>query len=426
MKHLFTFLFGVFALMSCSDSTEIVSGETAKVNAYFISQDSAIILANNAVASISGVSCDVTRGIDGRRIKSVSVVNDVLKSRSVSDNEISKSLYIVNYENDKGFAVVSSDKRLLPIYAVSDSGSLNIRDTIDNKGLALFFRGVQASIARASSNSPEIVELPDGQSCIFYPQVSPLISTNARKWGQESPYNKYCPVVSGEHAVVGCASVACSLIMSYYMWPKTITHLASGQYKVTLPWRSMKNGGNDDKVALLFRMLGYSDLLNTTYGKTVSSSVSTRIAPTFIKMGYLAPNNFVKMSSVEAVCRILDKAKNGTTDNNGYGPVLVAANCLSCGAHIWVVDGYAENPTFQKDGLALNHIFLHCVWGNNNGLNNGYFYIDEQGRIGGKANLYAIEDTGGNDVSEDLWYDSLCYMSNFRKNTNNTLGEVEI
>ncbi len=426
MKHLFILLLGVFVLVSCSDSTEMITGKSPKVNSYFISQDSAVIIANKAVASISGVSCDMTRGVEERKVKSVSIVNDVLNSRSASDNGISSSLYIVNYENDKGFAVVASDKRLLPIYAVSDSGSLNIRDTIENKGLALFFMGVQSAITRASSNSPTIIDLSDGKSYVFYPQVSPLISTNARKWGQEYPYNQYCPIVNGQHSVVGCASVACSLIMSYYMWPKTVTHLASGQYQVTLPWRSMKNGGNNSKVASLFRLLGYPDLLDTSYGKDASISVSTKIAPTFVKMGYRTPNNFVKMTSVEAVCRILDNATSGTTDNSGYGPVLVAANCLSCGSHIWVVDGYAENPVFEKDGLALNHIFLHCVWGQNNGLNNGYFYIDDEGRIGGKANLYATEDTGGNDVSEDLWYDGIYYMGNFRKNTNCVSGEVEI
>lgn len=426
MKYLFTLLLGVSVLMSCSDSTRIMSEETSMANLYFITQDSAIILANKVVASISGISCDATRGIDGRKVKNVSIVNDVLKSRSALDNGISKSLYIVNYENDKGFAVVSSDKRLQPIYAVSDSGSLNIRDTIDNKGLALFFSGVQSSIARATADSPMIGEISDTQSCIFYPQVSPLISTNARKWSQEYPYNLYCPTIDGTNALVGCAPVACSLIMSYYMWPKTVTHFATGQYQVSLPWRSMKNGGNNKKVALLFRLLGYSDLLKTTYGKDESVSNSDSIASTFIKMGYYSPSRFTKMSNLSTICSILDKAKDGTTSNSGDGPLLVAARCLSGGAHVWVVDGYAKNPVSKNDGSVFNHIYLHCVWGNKNGVNNGYFYINDKGRVGGKASLYDLEDTGGNDVAEVYWYDGLYYMSNFRKNTNNALGNVEI
>lgn len=228
MKYLFTLLLGVSVLMSCSDSTRIMSEETSMANLYFITQDSAIILANKAVASISGISCDATRGI------------------------------------------------------------------------------------------------------------------------------------------------------------------------------------------------------KTTYGKDESVSNSDNIASTFIKMGYYSPSRFTKMSNLSTICSILDKAKDGTTSNSGDGPLLVAARCLSGGAHVWVVDGYAKNPVSKNDGSVFNHIYLHCVWGNKNGVNNGYFYINDKGRVGGKASLYDLEDTGGNDVAEVYWYDGLYYMSNFRKNTNNALGNVEI
>lgn len=66
-------------LISCSDSTETMSGGISRGNSYFISKDSAVIIANKAVASISGVPCDKTRGIEGRIVKSVNVVNNMQK-----------------------------------------------------------------------------------------------------------------------------------------------------------------------------------------------------------------------------------------------------------------------------------------------------------------------------------------------------------
>lgn len=427
MKQLISFLFGVFVLMSCSDSTDTMVGETSKANSYFISQDSAIVLANKAVASITGNLGDATRGVEGRKVKSVSVVNDVLTSRAASDNGISKSLYIVNYENEKGFAVVASDKRLQPIYAVSDSGSLNIRDTIENKGLALFFSGVQYDMARTSSNSPTIAVGPNNQNYVYGAQVSPLISSNTRKWGQDNPYNKYCPLVSGERSFVGCAPVACAIIMSYYMWPKKITDFSSGFYDMNLPWRSMKNGGANDKVAFLFSELGTQKLLNTKYSSNVevgSRSNIDSIAPTFLKMGYLVPKKFNLFDSGD-ICEILDDAQRGITDNSGHGPVLISASCVDGGAHIWVIDGYVKNPV-APDGATWKVILYHCVWGYNNGLNNGYFYFNEKKQLGGIAGYFNAEDTGGNKVKDPSWYKGLLYMTNFRKDTKYIRGEIEI
>ena len=54
--------------------------------------------------------------------------------------------YLVNYADDAGFALLSADSRLRPIYAISDEGSMSFSDTTYNKGLALFARGVEAEI----------------------------------------------------------------------------------------------------------------------------------------------------------------------------------------------------------------------------------------------------------------------------------------
>ena len=71
-------------------------------------------------------------------------------------------LYLVNYADDAGFALLSADSRLRPIYAISDEGSMSFSDTTYNKGLALFARGVEAELASLPSIQLPIDSLPEG------------------------------------------------------------------------------------------------------------------------------------------------------------------------------------------------------------------------------------------------------------------------
>lgn len=430
MKKIVFFFWFLLVLSACSDNSDQVMFKTVNADLYFVSQDSAILLAERAEKSLEKMKgSTASRCLNDRKVKNVEIVGPDIKSRSAIDNGVNSSLYIINYEDERGFAVVSSDKRLQPIYAVSDSGSLNIRDTLANKGLSVFFQSVQMDIARTSSYSPVIVEGIDGQSCIINAQVSPLIGTNARKWGQEPPYNKYCPKISNKTAFVGCAPVACGLIMSYYMWPRKITQLDYGYYDVALPWRSMKNGGNNDKVAFLFHFLGTPKMLNTKYSTNEDVGSVSRldsIQSTFQKMGYSEPEPF-KLFKSSDVCDILDDAPMGVSNNDGTGPILVAAAVAGKkGAHIWVIDGYAKNPVYRVDGSVLRKTLFHCVWGYNDGLNNGYFYFDENGQLGGKTNYFDMEDTGNNDVGQGTLYKPLLYMTGFKKNLDVASGGVEI
>lgn len=79
-------------------------------------------------------------------------------------------------------------------------------------------------------------------------------------------------------------------------------------------------------------------------------------------------------------------------------------------SHIWVIDGYAKEI---KDGTnTLSNVYYHCVWGQNNGLNNGYFYLSS-GKIGGQATLFDCDDT----ALPNAWhtYQKLAYMACFCK-----------
>lgn len=140
MKKIVFFFWFLLVLSACSDNSDQVMFKTVNADLYFVSQDSAILLAERAEKSLEKMKgSTASRCLNDRKVKNVEIVGPDIKSRSAIDNGVNSSLYIINYEDERGFAVVSSDKRLQPIYAVSDSGSLNIRDTLANKGLSVFF-----------------------------------------------------------------------------------------------------------------------------------------------------------------------------------------------------------------------------------------------------------------------------------------------
>jgi len=401
----------VSVLFSCSRETGELEA-IAQNDDFLVSQDSAVEIANQAVSALSvslNSTTEKTRGVLERRVKQVDVVcspETFSRTRSNLNSEINTALYIVNYENSKGFAVVSSDKRLKPIYALADTGNLNVRDTIINKGLSYFFQGVYSEMLSVSTQSatPVVADV-DNKKFIVDAQVYPLLLGGTRKWGQDAPYNKFCFTKDGKVAAVGCPAVAMGQILSYYNWPLAVD-------SVYLLWRSMKRNANDSHVAKLLSFLGRKDVLDMDYGVDASGAEPNKFPSAFEKMGYLKPDPLQSFSESK-ICKILDNAQEqGCSNTAGYGPILVyGENVLSGVSHIWVIDGYAKN--IEDGSNTLKGVYYHCVWGQNNGLNNGYFYLTKK-IIGGQANLFDNGDT----ALPDVWnkYTNLAYMACFRKN----------
>lgn len=179
LNCLFAFLIIFYA---CTDREENVISQNNNVS-YFISKDSAIAISNKAIAEIANKS--KTRCVKedwGLEIKDINLINISNKPKTrANDTNISTSLYIINYKDNKGFSIISSDKRLRPIYAVSDTGHIAITDTITNKSLTNFFNGVRYDIEESTKN-PMLDPYANNET-VIYPQVSPLIWLAPGLWG---------------------------------------------------------------------------------------------------------------------------------------------------------------------------------------------------------------------------------------------------
>lgn len=404
MKKKLSLLFLVLGLVlffSCmDDDSQVEKVQGSKVSSFIVSPDSAIAISNQAIRAISENS-ETRSSQSKRQVNSVKLVNlaSNMATRSQNENAISSSLYIINYKDNKGFAIVSSDKRLRPLYAISDTGNIAISDTITNKSLALFFHGVESDMGSVTSDTL-LLRNSGGKTSVVNPQVSPIIWRAPRQWGQGEPYNTYCFTKSGEKAKVGCVAVACGIVMTFYDWPVYINDKHIG-------WHGMKKYTFDHDIDYVFGKLGEPKQLDMSYGVSSSGAYMENVSRTFVRMGYYAPDKLQDFSE-KAICNWLSDRFQ-----TGHGPVIVCGKNMSRNSrHAWVIDGYCTNVVdAENSSIQYNTVLFHCIWGWD-GDNNGYFYLNN-GQLGGSASLFAGGDNGNQATNK---YKDLQYIANFRIN----------
>lgn len=298
------------------------------------------------------------------------------KTRSNGSTVPDSSLYLVNFTNNDGFAIVAADKRMpRQFYAMSDEGNLSLRDTISNKALAL----VLSNLFDVAYNDYTVAEAlvdttawttpiaPPANGTVLISKVASFLNHNVKFWNQGEPFNTYCYTSTNEHAWVGCAPVAVALVLSHYEWPSFYTSTSHVTHHYN--WTSIKSNiqGNNDLYHLL-RDIGNPENLNVSYRNDNygSSAYPENFRRTFINFGFFDCGNFEGFSPVKALRFI-----------GANYPILVIGkrnqNGVTSG-HAWVCDGYVQYRTPKEDnyiGYDENYYF-HCIWGWG-GNSNGYF-----------------------------------------------------
>lgn len=200
--------------------------------------------------------------------------------------------------------------------------------------------------------------------------VPPLLKTT---WGQDYPYNEYCPTSINEttHNLTGCVATALSQVMYYHKYPTRGYGTFecgndNGQYVINfeeqvLDWKGMQLSYPQIKTKIL-DIKPIAHLMNLN-AKAVSSQFNiTNTSSNYIAArsilinhwGYSPSCKFLKNTDIVETCEII------ANELNKKQPVL-----LSGGQHAFICDGY-------KDG----YFHLNLGW---RGAANGYykFLLDE-------------------------------------------------
>lgn len=348
-----------------------------------VSLNQALLHAENRINGISST----TRSSD-RKVKSTEVFVAKPATRSTEDVEV--SFYLINYENNEGFAMVSTDSRATPVYAYSDEGNLNPEDFETNPGLKIFLEGSieNYQIEVASTEAPLPIELPDSSSSditklriveydggLYYiKKTSEIINREkllTTYWRQRSPYGDACP-----NGIGGCGPVAAAQIMAFHKHPAERLFYTYDWNAMTItPTLSAGSDGATDAAALILHI---GSNANARYKNDATSTSIGDMDDAFISFSYSCSN-----PSSYDVNRVRDNI-------DARRPVYIRGGDWTNG-HAWVIDGYdytgyrttyyyTYEPYDRYDTfITSSYIYFHCNlgWGADNEdqtTNNGYYF----------------------------------------------------
>lgn len=386
VKKFFFLMFATF-LFACSDDIEFVNDNNQIVKSdieleYTRSYDSALKIAEQVVFGKQQSTRSAMPVV-----KNHYMYSPTLSTRSNS-NDPQVLFHIINFEDNKGFAMISADKRTTPVYAYSDSGNLNLTDKPTGTGMDVFLSAAAVHYRAQIRDTSKFVLKPidpgliygdvayaatqeiDGVLCkVTQHRDSTCVGDYLKfKWRQGKPYNYYFRKLlkkdstyhNGGRAAVGCSSVALGQIMAYHKKP------ASYNGK-TYDWKDMtdrsyylasETSGAALKVAELLHDIAFAG--NAIEGVSTSMTVSGALQ-VLNKFGYsYSVSEFLPENIYLSLGRKC--------------PVYICGDTFEGSGHSWIVDEcekieertnyHRPDPpyTIFKSSVSTSY-FYHCNWG---------------------------------------------------------------
>ena len=350
-----------------------------------------------------------SESVPAKRIRQASHATTVsvpveLAYTQLQTDSITPAVYVFNSEN-QGFVLVSAEDHARAILGYSDEGYFDENDIPDNM---LFWLQMYADemaqeitnhqamrLVAAQHNSTRLEAMKRKQSADTYPTISPILGNTV--WGQDTPFNNYCPSYNGQRTVTGCVATALSQIMyvhkhptrgkgshSYTTTTKQLS-VSANFGNTTYDWANMipnyKNSYTTTQanaVATLMYHVGVAaDMDYTVEGSgTTSNVVLVAITEYFDydKAINILPKDYMKEENI---------LQTIATDLQTGRPVYLSGATINQEGHAFVCDG------MRSDG------YLHINWGWN-GTANGYFTLsaldpEHQGTGGSTSDLAFTE-----------------------------------
>lgn len=201
--------------------------------------------------------------------------------------------YILNDTINKGFVIVSADKRVWPILAYSTEGSLNETKQPEAFTAWMESRKKEIESIKKKNLQPDNATVASWRNLSFKSStiegtlVEPLIQT---QWDQGCYYNSMCPADAAGpcgHAYTGCTVTAMAQIMKYWNYPTkgqgSHSYLSAG-YGVleadfgstTYQWSQMSNRVTSENEAVAKLMLHCGISVDMRYSPSSSGSYDPR------------------------------------------------------------------------------------------------------------------------------------------------------
>lgn len=328
----------------------------------------------------------------GRQVSRFAALSNVkiIKNHSSRSNGSDTLMYIVNFNEDAGYAIIGARRDRKNILAVIENGSYDPEIGTDNPGLKLYLSAAEDylypvqvpgdTIPVDTIISEEIYPSIEYRDTLTNQQIGPKF--NGLAWGQDGFYGKYCP-----NGITGCVPLAIGSIKSYFGGTTAENFDFPGRpfSRATINWNQ------------LFRHKHSPAYYNTWLcNESDTATVHTGIAANLRQIGKNADASYsynpkgtgVTRSNAkkEIVRQFSDKKVSDYLTYNFYtikgalntGIVYMRGSVQdSSMGHAWVADGFKhlvinyyyepwnpETNRFDKtEPATLTYRFLHFCWG---------------------------------------------------------------
>lgn len=403
-----------FIVIGCKKQTLgepiVLNGNNTPGGSVNITKAEAEKLAFDAVGWLD----DATTKSVARKVKANEVIcNAATRSGASSDT----LFYVVNFEDDSGFAVIAADSRTPQVLAISDNGNFDWQQAENSERSFLTKSMTSYQMSRIGGPSGDIMT-DVGSGTVVVPGVvteydfgpweqsyklAPMLKTI---WTQGSPCNRYIR----DGYVSGCVALAAAQVMAYFQYPESHDGFIFN-------WNEI--GNKSSETTAYFIKMAFDHIPGQFYTFLDKNSVGNdpyNIRFLLADLGYASYGDFIQHYDYNMIVNSL----------KGGSPVCLGGyvdKSLLSNGHSWVADGYLINERlvrpysyYIKSGGKFYHPeknfyqqqkFLHYNWGWG-GYLNGYFY---EGLFDAKKGSY---DPGqwldNKDANKDLDFHGLNTM----------------
>lgn len=386
-----TFVMTVCALVftaSCTKSVDLMADchqESVVESQFSVSETEAISMLSKDLDAIYGEG-DRTRAASARRIKNIKGVkfNRALSTRGVSmPDDVSNLLYVVEFEDGQGSAVLGADKRVEPVFAILDRTVLTAEDIensmssdADRNDLATFVAGMiySSAMSQLETNATALppVDIKTTRyetryDTIGYEKKLPLLNT---KWHQRHPFNSDCP----NNCPAGCGVIAGAQIMKYYQYPNPLvvdgqTFLWTNIDNYTYPNISLREM-DVEQIGGFIHALGQK--MKAKYNAGGTNTFTIDVISTFRNLGYSTSG--IKQYNTTA---IIDEIRmnrpvymHGASENDGHFWVIDGLLCYTVKEWLYEIETDPHKIPYGSDGVVNKTLVnttsvgrLHCNYG---------------------------------------------------------------
>ena len=366
---LFKALCVLVCFSSCQDDEEFLLTEEHGIDTLFTSKTITEIEAKAIAQDFLDNFYATTRSTSERSIGEVhawktKTIANVTRSQMPQNKLPDTLMYIVNLQDDKGYLIVSADKRYEKVLAYVDEGNLSPTDKIDNPGFQLFIEGVGKLFTSGLPSFTDTTQNRDFDFTIIQ-SISPILVKT--RWHQNSPFNDQCPLINGVHAKAGCGPIATAQVLAYH---KDIDSYNGYVYN----WDSISVTGipntavGREGAAHLVHSVGVLESAN--YGSNSTGVDPNNIATCFYTLDY----HYTKGGYTYDRCH---------TEINNERPVIIIGYTSNNQGHGWVIDGYYSiirlplNPGGGPDPMQSmdRSDYVHCNWGWTSSVSADGYYL---------------------------------------------------